>query len=675
LPCSWIPGCSGTKDRCKNAKDGKYPIRDVFSYVVCKNRTETVVACPKGTLFRPGSNACVNGSTVTLKNFCDDRITCMSNWKNPWSCDRYIACVHKYYFDNPCQATGLVYEPDKDRCLYDHQYNCTTLVFFPKTMKKSMSALPQIKDICTTLPDGEYAPRDVFNILICKDHTSSLKACPKGEIYIPGDENCTDAKKVEEGDFCKERTDGNWLDPWDCHSYYTCSNSFVFKRACPASLNYDPVNDECKLADVYPCKQLDKTTEERNLQIVVSPIQSSEVKDPCTHLPDGNYAIRDVLTILVCKGHKHEYRKCPKGTIYVPGKDECSPGKSITFKNFCTNRTEGNWQNPWNCHYYITCVPGRTYLRKCSIKTTLNYDPYLDLCAYPFQYECKQLDVATEERNPQHSVSPIQASEDEDPCTHLPDGNYSLRDVLTILVCKGHKHEYRKCPKETIYVPGNNECSPAKSIPIKNFCTNRTEGNWQNPWNCHRYITCVPGRAYDRNCSIRATLNYDPYIGTCVYSAIYKCKQLALEEKRIEEEKSVETQDPCANLKDGRYAVRDVFNYLKCKNHKGKVKQCPAGKYFVAAKMKCKKGKKDIDNFCLSRPDGNWRNPWNCHDYITCHVERAFDRPCSKLTTLNYDPEKDLCEYPRLFPCKQIASSRIEEVIEQEEGPIEFVEF
>ena len=59
--------------------------------------------------------------------------------------------------------------------------------------------------------------------------------------------------------------------------------------------------------------------------------------------------------------------------------------------------------------------------------------------------------------------------------------------------------------------------------------------------------------------------------------------------------------------------------------------------------------------FCKGRKDGNWRNPWNCHRYITCFAGYSFDRPCSTKTTLNYNPYDNLCEYPYDYKCENIS--------------------
>ena len=62
-----------------------------------------------------------------------------------------------------------------------------------------------------------------------------------------------------------------------------------------------------------------------------------------------------------------------------------------------------------------------------------------------------------------------------------------------------------------------------------------------------------------------------------------------------------------------------------------------------------------LEAFCKGRKDGNWRNPWNCHDYITCHAGYSFDRPCSIKTTMNYNPYENLCEYPYDYKCENIS--------------------
>ena len=66
--------------------------------------------------------------------------------------------------------------------------------------------------------------------------------------------------------------------------------------------------------------------------------------------------------------------------------------------SFCDSRSTegtGDYRNPWDCHHYLTCAPGKpkVYDRKCDngTKEYLVYDPKMDMCNFPYFVECKQL--------------------------------------------------------------------------------------------------------------------------------------------------------------------------------------------------------------------------------------------------------------------------------------------
>ena len=64
-----------------------------------------------------------------------------------------------------------------------------------------------------------------------------------------------------------------------------------------------------------------------------------------------------------------------------------------------------------------------------------------------------------------------------------------------------------------------------------------------------------------------------------------------------------------------------------------------------------------VDVFCDARPDGNYRNPWNCHHFISCVAGKyVYDRLCHPLS-LVYDPNNDQCEYKEKFACVQLKTS------------------
>lgn len=102
-------------DPCKGKPDGKYPQRDVFSYLTCKKGKGTINQCPTGEIYFPTSKDCGKISRTSLPNFCRGRSD--GDWQNPWNCNRYIYCKGGATQVRPCLINGFVYSPSKDACL------------------------------------------------------------------------------------------------------------------------------------------------------------------------------------------------------------------------------------------------------------------------------------------------------------------------------------------------------------------------------------------------------------------------------------------------------------------------------------------------------------------------------------------------------------------------------
>ena len=63
-----------------------------------------------------------------------------------------------------------------------------------------------------------------------------------------------------------------------------------------------------------------------------------------------------------------------------------------------------------------------------------------------------------------------------------------------------------------------------------------------------------------------------------------------------------------------------------------------------------------LGNFCNGRPEGNYRNPWDCHSYYVCRaLHRVHKQVCNLIVQLNYDPVLDTCTYPAQMKCKQLS--------------------
>jgi len=188
--------------KCKGKDDGNYALPDVFHYLQCKKGKSTIVQCKSGKIYSPTVKKCAVISSTTIESFCKDRDD--GDWQNPWNCYGYLLCRNGYTLQRPCLINGLVFDPNNDVCRND--YPCHTvssggepqqLQYHPETVDPGYQ-LPQIKDICTFLKDGNYSTRDVFQILQCKNRTSKMIPCPKDTIYTGG-ATCTNSSKVNEG--------------------------------------------------------------------------------------------------------------------------------------------------------------------------------------------------------------------------------------------------------------------------------------------------------------------------------------------------------------------------------------------------------------------------------------------------------------------------------------------
>jgi len=116
------------------------------------------------------------------------------------------------------------------------------------------------------------------------------------------------------------------------------------------------------------------------------------------------------------------------------------------------------------------------------------------------------------------------------------------------------------------------------------------------------------------------------------------------------------TANRCTGKADGKYVIPDVFSYLQCNSGSETVHYCPDNEIFVAADKECKSVTvEDKETFCESRSSGNYRNPWNCHHFISCADGHPspYDRPCNPLS-LVYDPDIDRCEHETIFECKNL---------------------
>ena len=359
----------------------------------------------------------------------------------------------------------------------------------------------------------------------------------------------------------------------------------------------------------------------------------SNIPPTCDGQPDGTYPVADVFKYMECASGTASFKQCPKTSIYEPGQKHCVPVSTQSQERFCENRTIGDWQDPWNCHGLFKCVHGVSHFVPCQLPN-LVFDPYLDQCVYPSKYACHQV--------PQNYIVTA-----DNPCESKGDGSYAIPDVFGYLQCKDHVAKYGSCPETDVFDEKQGKCVDSSSLSKKTFCDDRNTGNYRDPWDCHSFITCVHGTFIERQCAEK-DLVYDPYHDLCEHESKFKCKELK------NQNDLVVAENPCESKGDGSYAIPDVFGYLQCKSHIAKYVTCPDTDVFDEKQGKCVDSSSlSKKTFCDDRNTGNYRDPWDCHSFITCVHGTFIERQCAE-KDLVYDPYDDRCGYEIKFKCKEL---------------------
>lgn len=223
----------------------------------------------------------------------------------------------------------------------------------------------------------------------------------------------------------------------------------------------------------------------------------------------------------------------------------------------------------------------------------------------------------------------------DDFCKGRSDGNYAVPDVFSYITCSKEKSSRKSCAKPTIFSQKAGKCEEPGTLV--GFCEDRTDGDWRNPWNCYSAINCQSKRSKVIPCLINGFV-FDPDLDVC--KKTYPCDKLSTAVKSF-----IDPELNCNKKPDGDYSIRDVMRYLRCTKQVATVMKCKEGYVFEKLLGGCiNETRVAAESFCIKQADGNYRDPWNCHGYISCVNGRSHQRQCA-IDTLVYNPYTDRCQY------------------------------
>lgn len=98
-------------------------------------------------------------------------------------------------------------------------------------------------------------------------------------------------------------------------------------------------------------------------------------------------------------------------------------------------------------------------------------------------------------------------------CEGKEDGRYPVKDCFKFMICTNGSKREETCAEDTMYAPIKGQCTPKSNVTLESFCEGRSTGDWMNPWNCHKFISCVLGWFTEQSCI--DDLAYDAATDTC----------------------------------------------------------------------------------------------------------------------------------------------------------------
>jgi len=160
------------------------------------------------------------------------------------------------------------------------------------------------------------------------------------------------------GRFCDGKRDGDYTNPSNCYGFIACSGGIAYDMPCPAGLKFDEKKDACDYN--APCYQ------------------------------DGGWSAWGPwsnCSVFCGLGRKYRTRTCTNPPPSGGGKDCVGPSRQMRFcykppcpRQFCKNKSDGDYADPNNRYGFITCSGGLTYYRNCP--ANLRFNQTLDECVW-----------------------------------------------------------------------------------------------------------------------------------------------------------------------------------------------------------------------------------------------------------------------------------------------------
>lgn len=276
--------------------DGVFAIPNqcTADYYICVGGVAYPATCPGDSIFDPELNLCVPSEVASCLTTTAPSITTAGpftcpadegSFAIPGSCGPdYIICIGGTPFAVMCPGNGI-FDPLVLLCVLPEEASCQPLTTggptqttgAPESTTEALSTIhptqptfpPTTPEMTTEStnstnepfvcpsPDGFFAnPYDCESYYVCSNDRPILQFCPPSLVFNPALGQCDYPLNVPEcAPFRCPEPDGKFPNPEDCSTFWTCVDSRPVLQDCPPGLVFNPDKETCDfLSNVPSCQ-------------------------------------------------------------------------------------------------------------------------------------------------------------------------------------------------------------------------------------------------------------------------------------------------------------------------------------------------------------------------------------------------------------------------------------
>ncbi|XP_026213934.2 chondroitin proteoglycan 2-like [Anabas testudineus] len=227
-PTTTVQSGGSTKGFCSGKSDGNYPNpNNSNAFYMCSNGLTYNQKCQEGLIFKSSCNCCDwptnTTSTITVQSggstggFCSGKSD--GNYVNPNNSNAFYMC-----------SNGLTYNQ-----------NLASSASLTATAAIATTESGGSTDgFCNGKSGGNYVnPSNLNSFSSCSNGLTHIQYCPE-ELIFKQICSCCDWPSTRSNgsiaEFCDGKRDGNYVNPSNVNTFYSCSNGLTYIQYCPEEL-------------------------------------------------------------------------------------------------------------------------------------------------------------------------------------------------------------------------------------------------------------------------------------------------------------------------------------------------------------------------------------------------------------------------------------------------------